>query len=297
MKMEILLEPTSNKLMVEGFDTSAGNPVKEVLLKLNLPDHRSILTDSKEYVKMVMEGTLELVEDDEEEDEDEEVEESSDSDSESEDAEDEGPTAEDDGPATGDEGLAVGDEGPVIRVEILGLGWDEAVPEGQQRAAPVVETAVGEPLRLGYGGVEMLGDSAEGGPDAQRTQDPKDGRAYIDVPAYPPTAPPVQTPPSPEWSFSSLLVSPEPSIGGLIHDHIVRLGKLLPALFERYDRDMGELFTRPGAVRDEIFSQRYRLRSLEHEQERVVVTFGAIWRPVLALDLWAGQTDAQRAAL
>ncbi|GJW84183.1 retrovirus-related pol polyprotein from transposon TNT 1-94 [Tanacetum coccineum] len=29
------------------FDTSVGNPVKEILLKLNLPDHRSILTDSK----------------------------------------------------------------------------------------------------------------------------------------------------------------------------------------------------------------------------------------------------------
>ncbi|GKD22127.1 hypothetical protein Tco_1223830, partial [Tanacetum coccineum] len=29
------------------FDTSAGNPVKEILLKLNLPDHKSILTDSK----------------------------------------------------------------------------------------------------------------------------------------------------------------------------------------------------------------------------------------------------------
>ncbi|GJW12106.1 hypothetical protein Tco_1577933 [Tanacetum coccineum] len=47
VKIEILLEPTSNKLMVERFDTSAGNPVKEILLKLNLPDHRSILTDSK----------------------------------------------------------------------------------------------------------------------------------------------------------------------------------------------------------------------------------------------------------
>ncbi|GJY07547.1 hypothetical protein Tco_0374601 [Tanacetum coccineum] len=31
----------------ERFDTSAGNPVKEILLKLNLPDHKSILTDSK----------------------------------------------------------------------------------------------------------------------------------------------------------------------------------------------------------------------------------------------------------
>ncbi|GKE52781.1 hypothetical protein Tco_1487937 [Tanacetum coccineum] len=60
MKMEILLEPTSNKLMVEHaefdesdthvlerFDTLAGNPVKEILLKLNLPNHR-ILKDAGE---------------------------------------------------------------------------------------------------------------------------------------------------------------------------------------------------------------------------------------------------------
>ncbi|GJV03717.1 hypothetical protein Tco_1337286 [Tanacetum coccineum] len=52
VKMEILLEPTSNKLMVEHvefdesnayvlerFYTLARNPVKEILLKLNLPDH------------------------------------------------------------------------------------------------------------------------------------------------------------------------------------------------------------------------------------------------------------------
>ncbi|GKC10667.1 reverse transcriptase domain-containing protein [Tanacetum coccineum] len=62
MKMEILLEPTSNKLMVEHaefdesnanvlerFYTSAGNPVKEILLKLNLPDHR-ILKDGGEVM-------------------------------------------------------------------------------------------------------------------------------------------------------------------------------------------------------------------------------------------------------
>ncbi|GJS95250.1 hypothetical protein Tco_0802218 [Tanacetum coccineum] len=45
----------SNTYVLERFDTSAGNPVKEILLKLNLPDHRSILTDSKEYIKMDME--------------------------------------------------------------------------------------------------------------------------------------------------------------------------------------------------------------------------------------------------
>ncbi|GKA36447.1 hypothetical protein Tco_0722938 [Tanacetum coccineum] len=36
-------------------NTTAGNPVKKILLKLNLSDHRSILIDSKEYLKMVME--------------------------------------------------------------------------------------------------------------------------------------------------------------------------------------------------------------------------------------------------
>ncbi|GJS42216.1 hypothetical protein Tco_0567259, partial [Tanacetum coccineum] len=54
VNMEILLESTSNKLMVERFDTSARNPVKKILLKLNLPDHKSILTDSKMDVKMIL---------------------------------------------------------------------------------------------------------------------------------------------------------------------------------------------------------------------------------------------------
>ncbi|GJY89241.1 hypothetical protein Tco_0503869 [Tanacetum coccineum] len=35
--------------------TQAGNPVKETLLKLSLPSHKSILTDSKNYVKMDVE--------------------------------------------------------------------------------------------------------------------------------------------------------------------------------------------------------------------------------------------------
>nr|GEY33053.1 hypothetical protein [Tanacetum cinerariifolium] len=49
MMMEILLKPTSNKLLV------AGNPINEILFKLNLPDHKSILTDLKVYIKMDME--------------------------------------------------------------------------------------------------------------------------------------------------------------------------------------------------------------------------------------------------
>ncbi|GKB54138.1 hypothetical protein Tco_0904891 [Tanacetum coccineum] len=258
-------------------------------------------------------GTSELVEDDK--DEDEEVEQSSDSDSESENAKDEGPTTEDDGPAAGDKGLAVGDEDSGMRVESLSLGGDEAVPEGQQRAAPFVETIVGEPLGLGYGALRCREiASREGQMPSVFKVDREDGRAYIDVLAYPPPAPPVPTSSSSEWSSGLLLVSPAPSIvpspisspmislsvpslvvspatveaegfftelgaqvemqGGLIHDHTVQLGKLSPALFERYDRYKGELFTRSGAVRDEIFSHRYQLRSLEHKHERVAMTFG-----------------------
>ncbi|GKA12317.1 putative reverse transcriptase domain-containing protein [Tanacetum coccineum] len=70
MKMEILLEPTSNKLMVEHaefdesdthvlerFETSAGNPVKEILLKLNLPDHSDEVLKLKNFKK---DATLKL---------------------------------------------------------------------------------------------------------------------------------------------------------------------------------------------------------------------------------------------
>ncbi|GKA54535.1 hypothetical protein Tco_0753484 [Tanacetum coccineum] len=126
-------------------------------------------------------GTSELVEDAEKEDEEEEEEE--------------------------DEEV----EGPCMRVESLGLGWDEAVPEVQQRAATVVETAIGQ----GSGSVpeperpEIV--SALRQPTLTTWIDPEDGRAYIDVPAYLPPAPPVQTPPSPEWSSGSLPISPAPS--------------------------------------------------------------------------------------
>ncbi|GKE80943.1 hypothetical protein Tco_1550943, partial [Tanacetum coccineum] len=44
----------------------AGNPVKEILLKLNLPDHRSILTDLKEHIKRDMEFLVYNDQDDDE---------------------------------------------------------------------------------------------------------------------------------------------------------------------------------------------------------------------------------------
>ncbi|GKA89672.1 hypothetical protein Tco_0811484 [Tanacetum coccineum] len=160
---------------------------------------------------------------------DEEIEESLDSDSVSKDAEDEGPTVEDEDPATRDEGLAAGDEGPGMGVESrssddesrglddeghsiesdgLGLGEkEEVVPKGQQRAVSVVRAVVSAPLGLGYGVLRRRELALE-----EDQTDPEDGMDYIDVLAYPPPAPPVQTPPSPEWSSGSLPISPAPSI-------------------------------------------------------------------------------------
>ncbi|GJS56831.1 hypothetical protein Tco_0651615 [Tanacetum coccineum] len=120
----------------------------------------------------------------------------------------------------GDESLVAGDEGLGMRVESLSLGGDEAVSEGLQRATPVVETTVGEPLGLGYEALRRLEialgedripsvfDAGQGSgsvPEPERPEsvsalrqptlttwiDPKNDRVYIDVSAYPPLAPPI----------------------------------------------------------------------------------------------------------
>ncbi|GKC18984.1 hypothetical protein Tco_1021134 [Tanacetum coccineum] len=235
-----------------------------------------------------------FLEDDDEEADDEETEESSDSNSVSEDAEDEGPTTEDEDPGVWDEGLAAEDEGPGIGVESLilsGMRLYLGVSSGQPRLRR-------QSWGQSYGSVpeserpEIVSTLRQ--PTLTTWTNTEDGLVYIDVPAYPPPAPPAQTPPSPEWSSGSLPISLAPSIvpspvsspmisltlpspvalpataetegfltelgaqvemqGGLICDHTTRLEELSPALFERYDRDIGELFTRSRAVIDEIFS-------------------------------------------
>ncbi|GKF69810.1 hypothetical protein Tco_0202867, partial [Tanacetum coccineum] len=215
-----------------------------------------------------------------------------------------------------------------------GLGLEEeeeeAVPEGQQQAAPVVGTIMSVPLGLGYGALRHrelaleegdvystfeVGQGSGSEPESERPKrvsafrqptltkwtDPEDGMIYIDIPNYPPPAPPVQTPPSPEWTSDSLPNSPSPSddpspISSPMIPLTVPSPIATPAAVEtegfltelraqfQMQGDIGELFTRSGAVREEILSERYRFRSLEYEQERVAVTFRAIWRPVLALN-------------
>ncbi|GJS27199.1 hypothetical protein Tco_0487819 [Tanacetum coccineum] len=203
-------------------------------------------------------GTSELVEDTEDE--------SSDSDTEREGSEDEGPGLEYGGHGSED-------EGPISDEE-----EEEVAPEGQQQVVPVVDTAADEPLGLGYRALRRQQQRVEETP-----------------------TPRPRTLPSPEWSSGSLPVSPSsPSVPTPVASPVttpaatIAVDALPPTLFEGYDRDLRELYTRSREVKDEIFSQCYRLRSLKQEQERATVTFGAIWRPVLALESWAGYVDAQR---
>ncbi|GJR43456.1 hypothetical protein Tco_1311559 [Tanacetum coccineum] len=259
------------------------------------PSSSPILPIRKRY-----RGTSELVEDTKDE--------SSDSDTEREGSEDEDLGSE-------DGGHSLEDECPGSEEE------EEVAPEGQQQAVPVMDTTANEPLGLDYGVLrrqqQRVKETPTPRPGVRDTWvDPVDDTVYTDISVdVPPVRVSVQTPPLPEWSSSSLPVSqsspavptpvaspvttPATTIvvgedeflevgaqlelhGSIIHDYTQRLDALPPTLFEGYDRDLRELYTRSREVRDEIFSQRYRLRSLE--QEMLTVTFGDIWRPMLALE-------------
>nr|GEX50709.1 hypothetical protein [Tanacetum cinerariifolium] len=198
---------------------------------------------------------------------DEEVEESLDSDSEYEDAEDEGPTVEDEDLTAGDEGLTMWDEGHGMGVKSLGLD-DES--HGLDNEGHSMESD-------GFG----LGKEDEA--------KPKDQQQAVTVVG-------TVKPPSPEWPSGLFPISPTPSIvpspmmsltiPSPIASHVATPKDTIPVdedQFKEIDRDVKELYTRSRAVRDEIFSQRYRFRSLEHKQERTAMTFGALWRLVLEL--------------
>nr|GEY75916.1 hypothetical protein [Tanacetum cinerariifolium] len=138
-------------------------------------------------------------------------------------------------------------------------------------AVPAADTAVGEPLGLDYGALRCR-DLAVG-------EDKVPCTFEVDILIYVSPVAPVQNPPSPEWSSGSLPVSPS----SLVVSSPVASPVTTP--------------TTTISVEEDQFLVRYRLRSLEWEQERDTMTFTAIWRPVLALEAWAGQIDAQREAL
>nr|GEY68951.1 hypothetical protein [Tanacetum cinerariifolium] len=217
--------------------------------------------------------------------EDEEVEESLDFDSESEDTEDEGHTTEDEDPAARDEGLATGDEGPDIRVESrglddesrglddeghslesdgFGLGDEDAITEGQQRAVLVVGTAVSESSGLS---MFEVGQGSGSAPEPERSERVSVSSTYIVLSPIPspmisltvpsPIASPVATStatiPVDEDHFIEVGAQLE-LYRSILQDHTQRLDAMPPTLFVEIDKDARELYTRSRAVRDEILS-------------------------------------------
>ncbi|GJZ09073.1 hypothetical protein Tco_0543356 [Tanacetum coccineum] len=218
------------------------------------------------------------------------------------DEEDESLDADDEGERSDDEGH---------KGEGLGLEEeeeDEDAPEGQQQAVLVMDTVASEPLCLGYEAARRhalesieeitpstyeVGQSSRSMPKQQGAYrvsafrqptlttwvDPEDDRVYTDIPVYPPVAP-VQTLLSPEWSSgyfpislsSPVVPSPIASLVATLKATISRLDALPPTLVADIDRDVRELYTRSGVVRDDIFSQRPVLalegRVAALEQER-----------------------------
>ncbi|GJR95673.1 hypothetical protein Tco_0267847 [Tanacetum coccineum] len=209
----------------------------------------------------------------EDDEEDEEIEESMDSDSLSEDTKDEGPTAKDEDPAAEDEGLTARVEGPGIDDESYGLDNERHGMDDDSH------------------GLNDEGHSVESdGLDLEEEEEVVPGgqqQAALVV---------------------GIAVSAPLGLGyealrcrelALEEDDVYRTFEVgqdsgSAPDFKRPERVSA---SRSGAVREEIFSQRYRFRSLEYEQERVAMTFRAIWRPMLAPESWAGQTDAWRAAM
>nr|GEX42185.1 hypothetical protein [Tanacetum cinerariifolium]GEX42192.1 hypothetical protein [Tanacetum cinerariifolium] len=190
------------------------------------------------------------------------------------------------------EGEGYSSEGEGYSLEDKGLGTEEEVaPEGQQQAVLVVDNIADESLGLGYGalrrcelalGEGLVPNTFEVGQSSRSVPEHK-GAERISA---------FRQPTRVTWFLACFTITP------VVPSPIASLVTTLAATISiDEDQFFKELYTRSGAVRDEIFSQRYRFRSLEREKERATMIFSAIWRPMLALKAWVGQTNAQRAAL
>ncbi|GJZ91237.1 hypothetical protein Tco_0663164 [Tanacetum coccineum] len=153
---------------------------------------------------------------------------------------------EDEGPAAGDEDLKR--DGLSLEEE------DEAVPEGQQQAALVVEKTVGEPLGLGYGALRCQELAAE---EDHRYSTFEVGQGSGSAP------------------------EPERS------ERVSAFRQ--PALTTWTDLEDVATPTATILVDKDHFIEEFRVGA------GAVMTFGALWRPVLALETWARHVDTRMA--
>nr|GEW22575.1 hypothetical protein [Tanacetum cinerariifolium] len=166
-------------------------------------------------------------------------------------------------------------EGDESKAEGIDSESREAASEDQQQQAVLVEdTAADEPLGLRYKEARRRALKLAEGIVPSTYEDYEDGTIYMDIESdMPPVRAPVQTPASPEWLSGSLPISPASPVvpllvatlasvktveegflaelgaqlelhGGILYDHTQHLDTLPHTLFEGYDRDFTELFSR-----------------------------------------------------
>nr|GFA88292.1 hypothetical protein [Tanacetum cinerariifolium] len=180
-------------------------------------------------------------------------------------SEGEGHSSEGEGHGSEEEGPGSKDKGPSIKKE------DEAEPEGQQQAVSVMDTVINEPLGLGYKelrccklalGEGSMPNTFEVGQSSRSILEHEGERGYLhlDIPPLLQSFTITRVVPSPIDSpvttlASTISVDKDQFLrvmvqlelhGSLLHDHTQRLDVLPPALFEGYDRDLRELYTRSG---------------------------------------------------
>ncbi|GKD06035.1 hypothetical protein Tco_1181009, partial [Tanacetum coccineum] len=186
-------------------------------------------------------------------------------------------------PLMGEEFEAV--ESSASMIEVMALS-NSAFSEGDELGDEDIKEDEGDEC-LDASSKEQIGYPCIGIPQLL----PEEDRVYTDIPVYPPFPSPVAS--LVATPIATILVGEDQFIevgaqlelhGSILQDHTQRLDALPPTLVADIDRDVREMYTRSGVVRDEIFSQTYKFRSLEREQERTAMTFGALWRPVLALE-------------
>ncbi|GJT67949.1 hypothetical protein Tco_1019429 [Tanacetum coccineum] len=156
---------------------------------------------------------------------------------------------------------------------------EDTVSEDQQQEVPVEGTIVDEPLGLGYRAArrhQHVADPTPRLPVRPTWVDPEDGTAYLDIEFDPQSRGLVQTPSSPEWSSGSLHVSPASlTMPSPVPTPVTTLVATIAVDVDEFLEDITELLDRSGAVKDEVHSLRFRLRSLEQGRERATITFGA----------------------
>ncbi|GKA93016.1 hypothetical protein Tco_0815002 [Tanacetum coccineum] len=174
------------------------------------------------------------------------------------------------------EGEGSKDEGPSTEGE-----EEDVVPEGQQQAVLIVDTTVDEPLGLGYEVLRRLSDQlvADETPTLRipaRTTwiDPEDGTVYLDIKVDPRSCAPVQTPPSPDWSPRSLLVSPSsPVVPTTVASPVTTPAATIAVdedefLEDRYEdhRFIHDILVQHTAMQRELQELRDRVTTLEQER-------------------------------